>query len=216
MTSLVGLSDSQVRQPSRLADWTVGHVLAHIALNAEAFVNVANDLREGRFGEMYPGGVSRRNADIERVSASSADELRTKVAAASLQFETTWSELAADAIAVGEFAITKEIPGAPASGIPLRRLREVEIHHADAGLSTFSFDDLSDAYVDADLSVQLEGVAERLGRSIAFVDETGTIHLCGDSAVDLEPIPTSRRALVGWLFNRLTPPELPAIGGWQR
>jgi maleylpyruvate isomerase len=214
--TLSGLSDSQARQPSLLADWSVGHVVAHIALNAEAFVNVAADLSAGRFGEMYPGGVARRNADIEALSSASAEQLRTRVEAACASFETTWSALTEEQLQ-GEFGLVHTgSPGAPALEVPLRRLREVEIHHADAGLATFTYEDLSDAYVDRDLPGQLLGIAERLGTSIAFVDEIGITHLCGDGALGLEPIPTTRRSLLAWSFNRISPPELPSISGWQR
>ena len=213
--TLSGLTDAQARQPSLLPDWTVGHVMAHIALNAEAFVNVAADLKAGRFGEMYPGGVARRNGDIEALSSVSAEELRDRIAKACDAFEAEWDTLTDEQLQ-GEFGLAHSGPVAgQASDVPLRRLREVEIHHADAGLPTFTYEDWSDAYVDRDLPGQLMGVAKRLGRSISFVDETGVTHLCGDDAISLEPIATTRRALLAWLFNRATPPELPTISGWQ-
>ncbi len=214
--TLASLSDAQARQPSLLPDWTVGHVMAHIALNAEGFVNVANDLAAGRFGEMYPGGVARRNGDIEALSSASAAELRDRVAAACAAFEAVWPTLTEEQLQ-GEFGLTNAGPaGGVGTDVPLRRLREVEIHHADAGLTTFTYEDWSDAYVDRDLPGQLAGLPERLGYAIAFVDETGVTHLCGDGAIELEPIATTRRALLAWLFNRATPAELPTIGGWQR
>ncbi len=213
--TLAGLTDVQARQPSLLPDWSVGHVMAHIALNAEAFVNVANDLAADRFGEMYPGGVPRRNADIERLSSASAGELRTRIESSCSTFESIWPTLT-DGMLQGQFGLERDNPAGIAVDVPLRRLREVEVHHADAGLPTFTYEDWSDAYVDRDLAVQLAGAADRLGRPIAFVDECGATHLCGDGAIDLEPIATTRRSLLGWLFNRVNPVELPPITGWQR
>lgn len=214
-TSLVGLTDAQLRQPSLLPDWTVGHVLAHIALNAEAFVSVAGDLAEGRFGVMYPGGVERRNADIEKFAVASAHDLCAHIDRACLQFESVWPTLS-DEMLQGDFGISVGSPAGKGFDVPLRRLREVEVHHADAGLLTFAYSDWSDSYVDSDLPVQMKTVAERLGRSIAFVDENGITYLCGEDAMDSEPIATSRRNLLAWSFNRANPPELPSILGWQR
>ena len=210
--SLVGLTDDQARQPSLLPDWTVGHVLAHIALNAEAFVNVAMDLAAGRFGVMYPGGFAGRNGDIEKYSHGSAEELRAHIERACQEFETVWPTLTG-AMRQGEFGIAVGNPAGTAIDVPLRRLREVEVHHADMGLPTFSYEDWSDGYVDLDLPVQLAGVDERLGRSVSFVDETGNMHLCGEVAIEREPIATTRRALLAWALNRARPPELPSITG---
>jgi maleylpyruvate isomerase len=213
--SLVSLTDDQVRQPSLLPDWTVGHVLAHIALNAEAFVSVAQDLKAGRFGEMYPGGVARRNADIEQYANDSAVEQRAHIDRACSAFDNVWPTLT-DEMLQGEFGIAAGAPPNNAADVPFRRLREVEVHLADAGLPTFSYEDWSDSYVDSDLPLQLAGLAERLGHAVAFVDETGQTHLCGDGALDLEPIATTRRRLLAWSFNRIAAEELPPIGGWQR
>ncbi len=213
--SLVSLTDAHVRRPSLLPDWTVGHVLAHIALNAEAFVNVAQGLKVGRFGEMYPGGVARRNADIEKFSVNSAKEHCAHIDRASLSFDSIWPTLTREML-LGEFGIAAGAPSNAAIDVPLRRLREVEVHLADAGLPSFSYEDWSDSYVDADLPLQLAGLAERLGEPVAFTDETGQTHLCGDGALELEPIVTTRRRLLAWSFNRITAEELPPIGGWQR
>ena len=214
-TSLTGLTDDDMRRPSLLPDWTVGHVLAHISLNAEALIRVADDLKAGRFGVMYPGGVEGRNADIESRASASAKELCAHIERTSVEFEAAWPTVPDSALS-GPFGISPDRPAGAGNEVVNRRLREVEVHHADAGLPTFSYLDWSDGFVDRDLPVQLAGVAERLGRSLAFIDETGETHLCGDVAMDEEPIATSRRVLLAWCFNRVSPPELPAIAGWQR
>lgn len=41
---------ADMARPSRLPGWTVGHVVAHVALNAEAFERVAAERRAGRLG----------------------------------------------------------------------------------------------------------------------------------------------------------------------
>jgi maleylpyruvate isomerase len=209
-TSLVGLSDSQVRQPSLLPDWTVGHVLAHIALNAEAFVRVASDVSAGRQGVMYPQGTEGRNADIQAFAKGTAEELRAHIERACSAFESAWLDVPGEALDLG-FGVAAGMVTAKARDVTLSRLREVEVHHADAGLPTFGYLDWSDGYVDLDLPLQMAGLSERLGHSISFMDETGVTHLCGAAAHDTDPIATTRRGLLAWLLNRAAPPELPVI-----
>ena len=59
LTAAAELDNASVAEPSRLPGWSRGHVLAHLARNAEALVNVL----EGR--PMYPSAEAR-DADIER------------------------------------------------------------------------------------------------------------------------------------------------------
>ena len=208
--SLVGVTDAQVRRPSLLPDWTVGHVLAHVALNAEAFVRVANDVASGRFGVMYPGGPEGRNADIQKFSEGSADELRAHLESAFAAFELAWDAVPPEALDL-EFGTAPGNPAATARMVPSLRLREVEVHHADAGLQTFTYHDWSDGYVDLDLPVQLASLPARLGHGASFVDEAGVTHLSGELDSEVEPIATTRRDLLAWMLNRAAPPELPLL-----
>ncbi|WP_229857304.1 maleylpyruvate isomerase family mycothiol-dependent enzyme, partial [Streptomyces anandii] len=59
LTAAAKLDNAGVTDQSRLPGWTRGHVLAHLARNADALVNVL----EGR--PMYVSGEAR-DADIER------------------------------------------------------------------------------------------------------------------------------------------------------
>lgn len=59
LTAVARLDNASVAEPSRLPGWSRGHVLAHLARNADALVNVL----EGR--PMYPDAVTR-DSDIER------------------------------------------------------------------------------------------------------------------------------------------------------
>jgi maleylpyruvate isomerase len=213
VTELVSLTDQQVKRPSLLPDWTVGHVLSHIALNAEAFVRVADGLRNGETGAMYPS-MEVRNAAIEAGAQRGAEEIRAHIDSSAKQFEEHWSTLTDDQLK----GLATTVPGMPtfaANEIVVRRLREVEVHHADAGLPTFSFADWSEAYVDVDFSTQLAGIAARLGRSFHAIDENGEHHLSGDGAIDVEPTEIDRRTLLAWCFNRIEIAELPDLGSWQ-
>ena len=51
--------------PSLLPGWTVGHVLTHLARNADSMVRVLDAAERGEVVERYPGGMPTRNADID-------------------------------------------------------------------------------------------------------------------------------------------------------
>ena len=70
VATLQHLTDDQVKQPSRLPDWTVGHVATHIARNAEGHVRMFEAAIRGEVVEMYPGGREQRTSDIEAGSAT--------------------------------------------------------------------------------------------------------------------------------------------------
>lgn len=225
MLGLAELTDTQVRQPSLLPGWTIGHTLSHIALNAEAFVRVAKGLTAGEVGSMYPTSESR-DAAIEAGAHRSAQEIVAHCQAANAELLAIWSTLTADQILSGQANRVPGTPTFPATNIPLARLREVEVHGSDTGLPALTIAHWSSAYVDVDLPVQFATVASRLGHSFSAVDETGTIHTTGtagalasDSALGgangPHPLPCTRRDLLAWTLNRAQPNGFPPIGGWQ-
>src|SRR5436309_2025968 len=72
------LSDAQAREPSLLPGWTRGHVLSHIARNADGMVNLLNWARTGTETPMYASAESR-SADIEAGARSPATDLTAAV-----------------------------------------------------------------------------------------------------------------------------------------
>src|SRR5208282_6678876 len=75
LRTIVDLTDPQARAPSLLPDWTVGHVLTHIARNADSVVRRLEGARRGEVVDQYPGGLKGRAADIEDGAARPATEL---------------------------------------------------------------------------------------------------------------------------------------------
>ena len=53
------LTDAQVAGPSRLPGWTRGHVLTHLARNADGFANLLTWARTGNETPMYPSEAAR-------------------------------------------------------------------------------------------------------------------------------------------------------------
>ncbi|MFR9724228.1 maleylpyruvate isomerase family mycothiol-dependent enzyme [Streptomyces sp. MS19] len=122
LADAAALGADDIAAPSRLPGWTRGHLLAHLARNADALVNVL----AGR--PMYPG-EDARNADIERDAdrppAVHLDDLRT----ASDRFAEAAGRLT-DAQWDTVVAFRNGVTG-PAGAVPLRRWIEVELHHVD-------------------------------------------------------------------------------------
>jgi maleylpyruvate isomerase len=121
------LTDAWARGPSLLPGWTRGHVLTHLARNADAMVRtLSGTLR----GEKVPGYASEeaREADIQAGAGRRAAELVADVSESAQRLQDTWSRLT-DADWRRE-AVTREGP-VPAVRLIGMRWREVEIHRVD-------------------------------------------------------------------------------------
>jgi maleylpyruvate isomerase len=153
------LDDDVVRRPSVLPGWSVAHVLTHIARNADGHVHRLEGALRGEDVPRYPGGSAQRNADIEEGARRGFEELLDDVTSSAVRLQETWRRCEADnwpnahLMAGEKWRITES---------PLRRLREVEIHHADLGLDDYTAQDWPEAYVQWELTATLPGVPERL------------------------------------------------------
>ncbi|MCD4535188.1 maleylpyruvate isomerase family mycothiol-dependent enzyme [Nocardioides sp. cx-169] len=129
LRSVDALRDEDYGTPSLLPDWSRGHVVAHLALNAEGLSNALTGVVTGEPRTTYASD-ERRDADIEHLAGASPSALRERLFAAA-------SELADAIAAVPEDAwdtVVERTPGGatfPAGAVPGMRLREVELHHAD-------------------------------------------------------------------------------------
>ena len=128
---LGGLTDDAARRPSLLPGWTVGHVLAHIALNAESHVGMLEAANRGEVAVQYPGGRAQRDAAIEEGAGLSAEALVASVAAANAELEACWAAMTAEGwMGQGETASGP----VEVADLPFRRWRETTVHHTDLGL----------------------------------------------------------------------------------
>jgi len=121
--------DDAVAEPSLCAGWSRGHVLAHVARNADALVRVCDVALTGSPDTMYDD-VESRDADIERDAARSAADhlldLRTTAGHLAGRLESLRPEHAEVRVerTPGGFAI-------PVGMVAFMRLREVVFHHVD-------------------------------------------------------------------------------------
>ncbi|MEY2582773.1 MAG: maleylpyruvate isomerase [Ilumatobacteraceae bacterium] len=147
ISALEDLTDDQVRQPSRLPGWTVGHVVAHIVGNANGHRRMIEAAIRSEVTEMYPGGREQRTNDIEALAQRTAAELIAEVIDSAAQLEASWAKMPSSAWAGRAVMLGGE---ATIADLPFIRWREVSVHHADLGLG-YSWSDWDEDYVRLEL-----------------------------------------------------------------
>jgi maleylpyruvate isomerase len=129
VTTVDALPDADWGAPSVCVGWSRAHVIAHVALNAEGLGDAVRGLLDGQPTTMYESN-ERRDEDIAALAAAEPDQIRGRLRTSAACFAdaiTGLSSLPAD-------ATFDRTPGGTvmrAAVVPLLRLREVEIHHAD-------------------------------------------------------------------------------------
>ncbi|MBG0738259.1 maleylpyruvate isomerase family mycothiol-dependent enzyme [Paeniglutamicibacter antarcticus] len=155
------LTDEDVQSPSRLPGWTVGHVLTHLARNADAHARRLSGAIGGRDVPKYQSGEQQRSTEIEDGATRSASEIIADLKASMDCLEEIFTQSTAAGWPNGHFLGGGHYGVA---GCPAHRLREVEMHHVDLGLG-YGPSDWPDEYVDWELPVLLATVPDRLDSS---------------------------------------------------
>jgi maleylpyruvate isomerase len=124
------LSEDDLRAPSLLPGWTRGHVLTHLARNADAMRNLLLGARSGESRSAYASAAARE-AGIEQGAGRSGPELTIDLADSAMALRTIVRQLPDEAWRF-PVRMTDSEPF-PASLLLTRRLVEVELHHCDLG-----------------------------------------------------------------------------------
>jgi maleylpyruvate isomerase len=137
LADIVELRDDVARRPSLLPGWTVGHVLTHLARNADSLVWRLEGAALGEVRDQYPGGLDRRAGDIDAGAGRTAAELVTDVRQSAEAVLRVMTDLPLDAW---------DAPSRTSKGVvedsrdaALSRWREVVVHHGDLGLGPVPF-----------------------------------------------------------------------------
>ena len=123
------ITDPDLRVPSMLPGWTRGHVLAHVARNADGMRNVLAGVRTGQDRPAY-ASAEAREAGIEQDAGRRATEQAADLASSAMALRTVARQLP-DA---GWQVPVRMLDGTdffPAAELLTRRLAEVELHHCD-------------------------------------------------------------------------------------
>lgn len=170
---------------SVLPDWSVGHVLTHIARNGDSHL----DMLAGN--PQYPS-VESRNHDIDvgavRAWSELVDDVERSGASADAAFDSH-ADWTGTALTMGGER--------PLTLLPLLRQREVEVHRADLGLG-YGFGDMPADYVRRDL---------RLMEMLWLARKPMGMTLLPDDALATDP--STRLA---WLMGRATIGDLGPAG----
>jgi maleylpyruvate isomerase len=212
--TLERLSDGLAVGPSALPGWTRGHVLSHIARNAEATFRVVDAALEQDLVPMYEGGREARSRAIEEGAGRPARVLADDVRRTATSLQTLWNDLA-DA----EWQFETQ-PGGPDTDKRVvldglyNRWREVEVHHTDLDLG-YTSASWPAAYIAMDLPRLIESMpgratpdAPRLMSWFLRDDTTGKAWIV--SARGIRPgvgsathtLHAPGHALLAWLFGR--------------
>ncbi len=116
--------------PSRLPEWTVGHVLTHLARNADSIVRVLAAAERGATIDRYEGGLARRTAR-SRTAPGARPPIWCRTSGPR---SGSWSRPGRRSTRWD--GRSREAPGReiPVTDLPFMRWREVEVHRADLGL----------------------------------------------------------------------------------
>lgn len=133
LASAARLDDGSVAGASGLPGWSRGHVLTHIARNADGAVNLLTWARTGVETPQYES-LEHRGADIEAGAGRGAAEQLADLTRTSERFAEAVAAMPAAAWSVEVRWTTGR--RAPAAEVMWSRLREVEIHHVDLAVGT--------------------------------------------------------------------------------
>lgn len=160
---VAGLSDETMRQDSKLPGWSIGHVLTHLARNADAHARRLDGALAGEDVPKYANGPEQRRQEIEDGAKNSASEILTDLESSIRRLDgiLEQSEQAqwpnADFMGGGHYGV---------GGCPAHRLREVQMHLVDLGLG-YTPSSWPDEYAAWDLENLLASVPERLASTQA-------------------------------------------------
>lgn len=205
LLSAVGkLDNAAVTQPSRLPGWSRGHVLAHLARNADALVNVF----EGR--PMYVSGEAR-DADIERDAPRALDVQLTDLRESAARLQDAWE-------APADWSRTVELRNGvtdSASRVPFRRWVEVELHHVDLGIG-YELEDLPEDFTEREIGFLADRFAGHPDVPATRVTDGTREWSTGRKPDERGPEVTVTGPpadLLGWLAGRRDGSALTSAGG---
>ncbi|QLJ02464.1 maleylpyruvate isomerase family mycothiol-dependent enzyme [Streptomyces sp. NEAU-sy36] len=192
-------TDADVRAPSLLPAWSRGHVLTHLARNADGGRHLLTWARTGTETPEYPS-LAARAEQIESGAGRGAAELLADLRDSAAAFEAEYRRMPPD----GWHRIVRWTRGQerPAARAAEARLCEVLVHHADLDAG------YTPAHWPADfVATMLDRVVASFGaRDDApavrlHATDTGTGHVIG-GAPSAPVVRGSQSSLLAWLMGR--------------
>ncbi|WP_460109114.1 maleylpyruvate isomerase family mycothiol-dependent enzyme [Streptomyces sp. YKOK-J1] len=202
LTAVAKLDNAALAEPSRLPGWTRGHVLAHLARNADALVNVL----EGR--PMYESAEAR-DADIERDAPRPLEAQLTDVRESAAGFRRA-GDVPADWTRTVELrnGVTDS-----AARLPFRRWAEVDLHHVDLGIG-YELEDLPAEFTERETAFLADRFAGHPDVPATHLTDGTRAWRTGREAPVAEVTVSGAPAdVLGWLAGRREGTALEVTGG---
>ncbi|GGO72238.1 maleylpyruvate isomerase family mycothiol-dependent enzyme [Nonomuraea cavernae] len=196
---LRALPDERLAGPTALDGWTGRHLLAHVAANADALVNLAHWARTGEETPMY-SSPGRRDADIEAGATRPAAELRAWATRSADVLDARLAEL--DESQWARRVRTAQGRTVPAGEIPWMRAREVMVHAVDLDAGV-GFDALPAGFLAAlidDITAKRSGAGDGPALTLTATGHDGAWAVSG--AGDPTPVTGSLAGLAAYLSGR--------------
>lgn len=194
LTAVAKLDNASLAEESHLPGWTRGHVLAHLARNADALVEVF----EGR--PMYESATSRES-DIQRDAGrpllQQLEDVRNSA--------DRWQAVAERP---QDWTRTVELRNGvtdTAARVPFRRLIEVELHHVDLNIG-YELSDLPDEFAEREIAFLADRWSGRpdVPPVTLWLGYEGTGPTWHTGGTEGSPVTLggTRDELLGWLAGR--------------
>lgn len=220
LATAAALDDAALAEPSALPGWTRGHVLAHLARNADSYVNL---LTSARTGEHIPPYTSPQ-ARVDGIEAGAGRPLAEQLDDVRATAERLGEALAA--MPPHAWTVAVETYRGPRVALTAvwGRLREVEVHHVDLAAG-YTPADWPEAFGHRLLHEIADDLGKREDVPALLLRPAGTGHPLpvGAGSVVGPEVAGSVQELAAWLSGRATgaglrvdpPGPLPGLPQWM-
>ncbi|WP_327291660.1 maleylpyruvate isomerase family mycothiol-dependent enzyme [Streptomyces sp. NBC_01198] len=194
------LSAEDLAGPSLLPGWSRGHVLCHVARNADALGNLLTWAETGEETPMYADPAAR-DRDIEAGAGRTPAEHLADLRESADRFAAAVAALPPAAWATQVAMRSGRVIAA--AEIPWRRLIEVRLHLVDLDAG-HTADDLPAGFADRELAWVVDGLTAHEGVAPVRLRDTGsgTTWDLGAAAEPELTVSGPSRALLAWLSGR--------------
>ncbi|WP_431887095.1 maleylpyruvate isomerase family mycothiol-dependent enzyme [Micromonospora wenchangensis] len=199
LDTAAGLDAAAVAAPSLLPGWNRGHVLTHLARNADGFVNLLTSARTGEDIPMYESAAAR-DADIAAGAGRPPAELLADLRHSTDRFTEALAAMPTSAWS----AIVQARRGPwPVALVLWARWRELEVHHVDLATG-YRPADWPAAFAPHLLHEVVGGLAERPDAPALVLRPTdgNRPELVLGDAQDAPQVTGTSAALAAWLIGR--------------
>jgi maleylpyruvate isomerase len=211
LATVESLADDEMAVPSLCDGWTRADVIAHVASNARALLNLIEWAVSGEERQLYASSQARSEA-IAALAALPREELIGEVRAAAGDFAEQASRLGGE-LKAQEVQVSGRV--IPATSIVALRIAEVVVHHHDLDTAWTIEEADPDSLLNA-LEAVVRSLRAKGAPGMTLVTEERDEWIIGDGGLRVE---SDREGLLQWLARgnaehvEVTGP-VPALPSW--